>query len=129
MSADIAGIIRVLNGSCILDEISENDCVYLSGLGRDVLFMEFLGRMGKRAASWLLAGNLGIPRFDPSHDVITLENTAYIQAEMYWFGKTALRLMNVRASHDCNAVAREAISECVRGWITAHTYVRFERQQ
>ncbi len=94
-----------------------------------MLFKQFAGRMGERAASWLLACNLGIPRFDPSKDVITLENSSFIQAEMYWFGKTALRLMNLRASHDCNAVAREAISECVRGWITAHTYVRLERQQ
>ncbi len=111
-----------MNGSSNGDDLTDSDVTYLGGLSKDVLFMEFIGNIGLKVAVWLVGSNLGIPRFNTAKDVLKLQPSRYTQPHHYEFGQMALRMMNPAASFDCNAVAREAISECVMGWIASHAY-------
>ncbi len=112
------------------ENLSDSDIVYLGGLGRDVLFIEFLARIGQKAAAWAIERNLGIPRFDLAKDVIEPPKVACIHPEDYQFAVVALRMMNCAASHDTDTdrhtVTCAAISECIKNWMVIHTFKKIE---
>ena len=110
-------------------ELEPNDADYIAGLISDHTFIEFLAGLGKAVVAWLLASNLGVPRFIRSNDAITL-NDSNIHPSTFAYATTALRLVNANQTHDINYTARTTLLIRIKRWLETRTFIeeRVERE-
>ena len=112
-------IILLFRGDISESELSENDLLYLVGLSRDVYFVQFLARLGRRALTLAVAMNLGVPQFSTDRDVLPFKRTPFngIACEVY--AKTTLRMFS---TPNMDAQIRLTVIGCVRTWLMLHEF-------
>ncbi len=120
--SDIINIMRFLKGKIEPEQLSVNDSMYISGLICDRMFIEFLAHIGKGVVGWLIATNLGVPRFIQSRDAIQLQKDN-IDPTTFAYAKASLRLLNANQTNDANYNARLALSNRIKFWLETHTFI------
>ena len=121
---DVSKIVDVL--SCETDvnsldaETEFSTITYIAGLLQDYTFLWFLSDLGYKATAFCIQNNLGIPRFKP---------TAFPQLEpmvldmiSQAYALVTLKLINKKASPDCNVHVRDKLIHCIQQWIDEHAY-------
>ena len=121
-ATDVVKIMQVMLGTASESDLSDNSVMYLTGLSKDVYFIQFLAGLGKRAMTWAIAKNHGIPPLFSNRDIVTLNRSTRNGTERLLFARTALRMLGSQAANTVNPELIRIMHD-VANWLTRHEYV------